>query len=155
MAVLNVGSNAKALNAAVKVTYVSLVENGSNDSLKSITEHKPKAGVMLLSKDEKKKKFLVVCRVSSELVDMGLHANDWALQTAKVGGGKGGGRSPDNAQVTQLHPLHSLPLLTEGYSFVSFVLLAVGCSSYVSLFCLRCHVCKTITLGLWYRSIQV
>ena len=79
MAVVDAGSNSKALDAAVKV--MRGVPGGEN------------AAIMLFSVDEDEGKCCVLSSVTDSLVrDKGFKANEWVQQVSGVINGKGGGK---------------------------------------------------------------
>ncbi len=78
---LDAGSDRKALQQAVK----------------TIMDHCPKSGVMLLSPDSDEQRVSIIAVVPKNLQSRGLKAGDWVRTAAEACGGKGGGK-PDAAQ---------------------------------------------------------
>ena len=66
-------------------------------ALDAIVAKHADAAVMLLSADEDAGKVAIVARVAKPIVAKGLKAGDWVRETARIVGGKGGGK-PDAAQ---------------------------------------------------------
>lgn len=73
---LEVGDNAKALDAALK-------------QVRTIT---PNAAAMFFSRDSEKGKIICLSSVPKGIVERGLCANAWVKEVSEVIGGKGGGR---------------------------------------------------------------
>lgn len=80
---LEVGDNAKALDAA----------------LKQVRSIMPNAAAMFFSRDEEKGKVICLSFVPKGMVARGLTANAWIKEVSEVIGGKGGGRE-ESAQAT-------------------------------------------------------
>lgn len=81
--VLNAGSNAKALDSALK-------------AVKTIS---PNTAALFFSVDEENKKIICLSSVPKELVSRGLNANEWINNVVTVINGKGGGKQ-ESAQAT-------------------------------------------------------
>jgi len=80
---LDVGSNTKAIDAALKQVKVL----------------KPEIAVMLISEDRDGGKIVCHCAVAKNLNDKGLKANEWVTKVAASMNGKGGGKA-DSAQAS-------------------------------------------------------
>ncbi|KPM07453.1 alanine-tRNA ligase, cytoplasmic-like protein 2, partial [Sarcoptes scabiei] len=83
IAALNAGSNAKALDSALK-------------AVKTINAQ---MAALFFSVDEENNKILCLSSVPKEIVDKGLLANEWINNIVETINGKGGGR-PESAQAT-------------------------------------------------------
>uniref|UniRef100_A0A2R5LM37 Alanine--tRNA ligase n=1 Tax=Ornithodoros turicata TaxID=34597 RepID=A0A2R5LM37_9ACAR len=92
---LEVGDNAKALDAA----------------LKQVRTETPNTPAMFFSRDSEKGKVICLSSVPKEVVSKGLSANDWVKEVTEVIGGKGGGRD-DSAQASGTN-VQSLPKALE------------------------------------------
>ncbi|MFM9994192.1 MAG: alanine--tRNA ligase [Phycisphaerales bacterium] len=95
----SIGEAAKARNEPVVVATLELgSDRGAiEQAVKTIRDLCPAAAVMVLSPDEAEAKVSVMAGVPPPGVQRGLSAGDWVRETARVLGGKGGGR-PDAAQ---------------------------------------------------------
>ena len=67
----------------------------------SLKKKSPSHAIMLAAADDEKVNF--VAAVSDDLIAKGLKAGDWIRETAKVAGGRGGGR-PQMAQAGGKEP---------------------------------------------------
>lgn len=83
VSVLNAGSNAKALDSALK-------------AVKTIT---PNTAAMFFSVDDETQKIICLSSVPKEIAEKGLKANEWVNNITTLINGKGGGKL-DSAQAT-------------------------------------------------------